>query len=123
MNRARLICAIAAVTYAAVLASLTVSPSSNASTGRSLCGVERWTVKTLQDRPRLLPTASTTISFLTSRPAPATLPATRLPFERHVYTVTAAVTLDRPEGDGDFHLVLSDGTRTMIAETPEPGCV
>jgi hypothetical protein len=45
-----------------------------------------------------------------------------LPFERHVYRVTAAVTLVRSEADGDFHLVLSDGTRTMIAESPQPGC-
>jgi len=33
------------------------------------------------------------------------------------------VTLDRPEADGDLHLVLSDGTRTMIAESPSPSCV
>jgi len=28
---------------------------------------------------------STTIAFLVSRPAPSSLPATRLPFERHVF--------------------------------------
>jgi hypothetical protein len=33
-----------------------------------------------------------------------------------------AVTLDRPEADGDLHVVLSDGTRTMIAESPSPSC-
>jgi hypothetical protein len=51
-----------------------------------------------------------------------TLPNARLPFERHIYTVTTAVTLVRLEADGDFHLVLSDGTGTMIAESPEAGC-
>ncbi len=37
-------------------------------------------------------------------------------FERHIYTVMAAVTLMRLEADGDYHLVLTDGSRTMIAE-------
>ena len=50
------------------------------------------------------------------------LPATRLPFERHVFRVTAAVTLVRSEDDGDLHLVLSDGKRTMIAESPSAAC-
>jgi hypothetical protein len=88
----------------------------------SACGVERWTVKTLQDRPRLLPVQAVTIAYLVTRPAPHPLPVTRLPFERHVFRVTAAITLDRPEADSDFHLVLSDGTHTMIAETPSPSC-
>jgi hypothetical protein len=88
----------------------------------STCGVERWTVKTLKDRPRLLPVRNTTIAYLVSRRAPHPLLVTRLPFERHVFRVTAAVTLDRPEADSDFHLVLSDGTHTMIAESPSPSC-
>jgi hypothetical protein len=32
---------------------------------------------------------TTTVRFLVSRRAPHPLPATRLPFERHVYIVTA----------------------------------
>jgi hypothetical protein len=56
--------------------------------------VERWTVKTLQDRPRLIPLRAVTIAYLISRPRPATLTASRLPFERHIFRVTAAVTLD-----------------------------
>jgi hypothetical protein len=79
-------------------------------------------VKTLQDRPRLLPVKRTTIAYLVSRPAPSYLPSTRLPFERHIFRVTAAVTLVRSEDDQDFHVVLSDGRRTMIAETPAPSC-
>src|SRR6185436_8951060 len=76
----------------------------------------------LGDRPSLLPARPTTIRFLTSRPAPSSLPQ-RLPFERHIFRVTAAVTLVRPEDDGDFHLVLrDDGGRTMIAETPMGSC-
>jgi hypothetical protein len=90
---------------------------SRAAAQTSACGVERWTVKTLQDRPIVLPLQAVTIAYLVSRPHPSVLPAARLPFERHVFRVTAAVTLVRPEEDGDLHLVLSDGARTMIAES------
>jgi hypothetical protein len=87
------------------------------------CGVERWTVKTLQDRPRLLRVRRATIAYLTSRPAPSFLPNYRLPFERHVFRVRASVELVRLEDDRDFHVVLSDvHRRTMIAESPAPGC-
>jgi hypothetical protein len=108
-----------AVVAAAAVAS---APPSSATLERSACGVERWTVKTLQDRPALLPAQPTTLAFLTSRPAPPSLPDTRLPFERHIFTVTARVVLIRHEADDDFHVVLSDGRRTMIAESPAPTC-
>lgn len=80
-------------------------------------------MKTLQDRPRLLPVQKTTVAALTRLPAPAVLPDTRLPFERHVFRVVAPVILIRPELDSDLHLVLSDGKQTMIAEAPDPACV
>ena len=51
--------------------------------------------------------------------APATLPATRLSFERHIYKLIAAVTLVRPELDSDLHLVLRVGNDHMIAEAPD----
>jgi hypothetical protein len=86
------------------------------------CGVERWTVKTLQDRPRLLSAVRTTVRFLVTRRAPADLPSTRLPFERHIFTVTAAVVLVRPEADSDLHLLLRAGGNEMIAEAPSPAC-
>ena len=53
------------------------APSSNA-TSNHACGVERWAVKTLQDRPKLLRPRKTTIHFLITRPAPAHVPDTRL---------------------------------------------
>jgi hypothetical protein len=59
---------------------------------------------------------------LITRPVPAVLPETRLPFERHIFRVSAAVTLLRPEEDDDFHLVLRDGPNHMIAEAPLPAC-
>jgi hypothetical protein len=79
-------------------------------------------VKTLQDRPRLLPVRQVTIGYLIEQPAPPTLPDTRLPFERHMFQVTAAVTLVRKEADSDLHLVLRDGPAHMIAEAPAPSC-
>jgi hypothetical protein len=65
-----------------------------ASSGRIDCGVERWTVKTLQDRPILIPAQPTTIAYLTSRPAPASPPDTRLPFGRTMITESPAPTCD-----------------------------
>jgi hypothetical protein len=89
----------------------------------SACGKERWTVKTLQDRPKLLALQATTVAHLTNLPAPAHLPDTRLPFERHVFKLTAAVTLIKHEADSDLHLVLKDAAGNhMIAESPLPSC-
>ena len=51
--------------FASILAfALATSLTLGANTGRALpaCGTERWTVKTLQDRPRLLPVRATTIA-------------------------------------------------------------
>jgi hypothetical protein len=80
------------------------------------CGVERWNIKTLKDRPRLLPARATTVAHLTSLPRPSYLPPSRrLPSERRIYSVIAGVTLDRTEADLDHHLVLRSGSRTMIA--------
>jgi len=115
--------ASAGVIAAALVASAAAAGAEVAAPIRSLCGTERWAVKTLQDRPRLMPVRTTTLRFLVTRPAPHALPNTRLAFERHVYRVTAAVTLVRPEDDGDLHLVLRDGSLHMIAEAPSTGCI
>jgi hypothetical protein len=87
------------------------------------CGVERWGIKTLKDRPRLLRARPTTVARLTSLPRPAYLsPSRRLPFEHRIFTVVARVTLDRLEDDLDYHLLLRSGSRTMIAETRPRSC-
>jgi hypothetical protein len=87
------------------------------------CGVERWKVKTLQDRSRLLRPRLSTVANLARLPRPKRLPATRLPAERHIFSVIAAVTLIRPETDQDLHLVLESGSDHMIAEAPlAPSC-
>ena len=87
------------------------------------CGVERWSIKTLKDRPRLQPARATTVGHLTSLPRPSYLPPSRrLVAERRIYSVIGSVTLNRTEADLDHHLVLRSGSRTMIAETPSPLC-
>jgi hypothetical protein len=109
----------------AVLAARIAAPSHASRfrfSGALACGVERWKVKTLQDRPRLLPLRDTTIAYLVTRPRPARLPATRLPFERHLFRVTATVTLVRSEAHSDLHLVIQSGAGHMIAEAPSPSC-
>src|SRR5690348_6799770 len=74
------------------------------------CGVERWSIKTLKDRPVLLPRRPATIAQLAALPRPNPFPPQgRLLIERRIYTVTASVTLDRTEADLDHHLVLRAG--------------
>ena len=123
-TRPRIAAAVMLLVLGALIAGFASrTPRTSAATARAECGVERWAVKTLGDRPALLPARRTTIRFLVTRPASEGLPQTRLPFERHIYRVTAAVTLVRPEDDGDFHLVLQDAAgRTMIAESPTGAC-
>jgi hypothetical protein len=111
----------AAILAAFVLAGL-VANTSSARPARALCGEERWTVKTLQDRPQLLPVQTTTVLHLTRLRPPASLPPSRLPFEHHVFRIFGAVIAIRPEQDGDLHVILSEGGHTMITEAPEPGC-
>jgi hypothetical protein len=56
-------------------------------------------------------------------PRPAYLPNTRLPIERHVYSVIASATLFREEDDQDFHVILRSGPYHMISEAPNaPSC-
>jgi hypothetical protein len=124
VRRPLIVASIAAVcVLAAAISALGVRSGSASTSMSNACGLERWTVKTLQDRPRLLPARSTTVAHLTSLPRPRVVPATRLPFERQIYSVRAAVTLVRLEADQDLHLVLRSGGAQMIAEAPNaPTC-
>lgn len=94
------------------------------------CGVERWAVKTGTDadagKISLGSTTSTSISFLRSLSAPATLPSNNRiqPTETTVYQLRVTLVEYKLESDSDYHLVLSDGGgNTMIAEIPDPACV
>jgi hypothetical protein len=70
----------------------------------------------------LLPTKLVTVRYLVTRRPPAELPGRRLPFERHVFSVLATVTLIRPEDDGDLHVIVQDGAAHMITEAPATPC-
>ena len=112
----RVLVALAVVAgFAAAISSTTISSRSTSATAS--CGLERWTVKTLQDKPRLLRVHQATVHFLVTRPASAILPTKRLSFERRVYPVTSAVTLVRHEANDDLDLVLRVGADHMIADS------
>lgn len=122
-RRAIVVLLVAAVAAVATRVALP-APQHHARFSAALaCGIERWSIKTLKDRPRLLRAKATTIAFLVSLPRPAPFaPPARVPLERQIYTVTASVMLDRTEADLDHHLVLRAGGKTMIAETPSSLC-
>ena len=122
MRRATVCLLIVLVTAVATRVAAEASHRSLRFPAALACGVERWNIKTLKDRPLLLPARSTTVAYLTGLRRPAYLPARRLVRERRVYSVIAAVTLKRLESDQDYHLVLRSGSRTMIAETPSSVC-
>ena len=94
------------------------------------CGVERWSVKTLTDSDAASVNFSprpSTVAWLTSQPAPPSLPAdTRIaPLEFQAFTVRALLVGYKEETDRDFHLLLadpSDPSATMIAEIPSSEC-
>jgi hypothetical protein len=91
------------------------------------CGVERWSIKTGTDTGAaaisLLPEL-TTIVDLGALPTAANPPfSTRVKSEETtIYALKdVQLTFARLEQDSDYHLVLSDGTHTIITEIPYPG--
>lgn len=89
-----------------------------------VCGVERWTVKTLQDNPKLHLRAKTeTVAALDALQVPKPLPRTRTPGEYQVYRLVG-VTLDRfkLENDNDIHLGITQAGAHTIIEFPNPAC-
>jgi len=56
------------------------------------CGSERWIVKTLQDKPHLISAKPKAVAQLAALTRPSPTPITRSNFERHIYSVDAAVT-------------------------------
>ncbi len=90
-------------------------------------GTERWSEKVLVDALEStinFTPVSTTINYLVNIVTPA--PSTTMPryagVEDKTYKVICNVTLKKDETDNDYHLVLSDGTNTMIGEIPDPVC-
>lgn len=68
---------------------------------------------------------TTSIQSLTSAQDPKTYQQSNRSSgaERQTYKLRATLTQYKLEADGDIHLVLSDGHRTLIAEIPDPTCV
>src|SRR5713226_9552885 len=93
------------------------------------CGEERWAVKTGTDRDAFsvsLRAEDAQLSELIAFPRPAILPHLHRvgPQERQVYRLSGVTLVKyKRESDGDYHLVLSDGLHTMIAEIPLFDCV
>lgn len=101
--------------------------STSDATGR--CGVERWSVKTGTDPDAggvNLNPQDITIAALVGLPRPARLPANNrvAPYEFQTFRLTnVTLTVYKLENDSDYHIVASDGSRTVITEIPYAGCV
>jgi hypothetical protein len=123
--RRRRVAVVVLVAAAAAVAARVAAPARSHAAGFSAalsCGVERWSIKTLKDRPLLQHARPATVAQLTRLRAPRVLPAgRRLAAEHQIYSVVGSVTL-RPEADLDYHLILRSGAHTMITETPSPLC-
>lgn len=90
-------------------------------------GTERWSEKVLTDSKASLVNYSpvnTTIDSLVHINTPTPDPnAPRIDnLELKTYKVRCNITIKKYESDNDYHLVLSDGTNTMIGEVPDPVC-
>ena len=90
-------------------------------------GVERWSVKVLTDS--LVNTVNftpknTSMAHLVAivTPSPSTTMPRYKPVEDSTYKVTCKITIKKAEADSDYHLVLSNGTNTLIGEIPNPNC-
>ena len=89
------------------------------------CGFERWPVKTLSDpeaRQVNFAVHPATVRYLGSLRASAGGQDSRSALESRVFGVQARLVSVKREADSDYHLVLSEGGTTMIAEMPLTGC-
>ena len=85
----------------------------------------RWPVKTLTDpgaRRIDFAVHPATVRYLGSLPASPGGRDSRGPLESRVFGVQARVVGVKREADSDYHLILSEGGATMIAEMPLTGC-
>ncbi len=88
------------------------------------CGVERWAIKTGTDPGASsipLEAVPNTIAALAALPANGGGTGRESPTETTIYELKDVVLTElKSESDSDYHLVISDGTNTMIAEIPSP---
>jgi hypothetical protein len=97
-------------------------------TGSANCGgVERWAVKVCDASDTnqinwtpVLKTVSQMVALTT--PSPSTSMPRTGPIETTTYVTNCTITIKKAETDNDYHLVLYDGSKTMIGEIPDPAC-
>lgn len=107
--------------------------SEHADISSGSCGVERWAIKTGTDssvNQVNLTAQSTTISSMRSIPVPSGFGSSSPRFTyagspeiQNFKLTNVTLTQYKLENDSDYHLILSDGSNTMIAEIPDPACV
>lgn len=90
------------------------------------CGSERWSIKTGTDSQAphisLVPQPNT-IATLAALAAAGGGTTREMPTETTLWELkNVTLTELKEESDSDYHLVISDGTHTMIAEIPYPSC-
>ena len=90
------------------------------------CGSERWNIKTGTDSQAasvsLVP-ESNTIAALDALPAAGGGTSRESPTETTLWELKdVTLSMIKLESDSDYHMVLSDGSHTMIAEIPYPTC-
>jgi hypothetical protein len=89
------------------------------------CGIERWPVKTLSDPAArrvdfvVRPAAVRYLGSLRANPGGQD---SRASLEMRVFGVQARLVGVKREPDSDYHLILSEGGATMIAEMPLTAC-
>jgi hypothetical protein len=91
----------------------------------AICGIERWPVKTLADpgaRQVDFAVRPATVRYLGSLRANPGGQDSRGPLETRVFGVRARLVGVKRESDSDYHLILSEGGATMIAEMPLTAC-
>jgi hypothetical protein len=125
--------AILGVTLA--LAQLAVAAADDDDGGRGamtagpVCGLTRWSVKTLSDPAAgsvVLTPRPATVAGLDGLPASTITPITPrvAGVETTTYRVEVRLVAERLQQDHDIHLIVADPTtkRTMITEFPDPTC-
>jgi hypothetical protein len=90
------------------------------------CGTERWNIKTGTDSQAssvsLVP-QPTTIATLVGLPAAGGGSSRESPTETTLWELKdVTMSLIKLESDSDYHIVVSDGSHTMIVEIPYPNC-
>jgi hypothetical protein len=118
-----------AMAAAAAAAMIEDAASARERGGRSLCGIERWDVKTLTDsavrKINLRPRASSVWTLTHLQLRPSLFGPRRPPVETTIYRITVRVLESRTEADQDVHLIvagLSHPAATMIVEFPAFNC-